>query len=374
MENIVVISNTKENTLEFDVDVQGIETDEMAVRFVIETGTMDLGFDSEKQAKNKWSVKIPALPILDTAMYPFHINIVVDGYNFTPLQGSVNVIGTHEVYASKPENITLAPAKRKAKEVVQALNTKPVDIGPPEPQQDTPPPDAPPMVKTDKKFQLEPLKVKKGSELFKTLMDRKPKVVAKKDDKLDDKIVGLMKKAKEEKAAQPEKIETPVAKTVEKPIEAATEKPIAGAKEEPKVAAPKKAVKKKVAAKKKVSKKKVAKKKTATKKESGAKSMAEKIIQSVTGLGKKQPLMEDNPNDTKIKDIIKEDSKPAIAAKTAAPKEAGAIKKISKDKTIIEVDASKEQKIKDVLKEDDSAEEKRSVTTKPFKKKNVTFH
>lgn len=371
MDNVVTISNSKDNTLEFDVDVQGIETDEMAVRFVIETGTMDLGFDSEKGVKNKWSVKIPALSMLDTTMYPFHINIVVDGYNFTPLQGSVNVIGSHEVYASKPENITLVPAKRKAKEIVQMVSKKPEEVGPPEPQEDTLPPKAPVTVKPERKFEMEPLKVKKGSELFKTLTDKKPKAGAKKDDKLDDKIVDLMVKAKEEKT---EKVEKPIVKKAEKPTEPTTEKPIVAAKEEPKAETPKKVAKKKVA-KKKVSKKKVAKKKVTPKKNTNAKSVAEKIIQSVTGIGKKQPLTEDNPNDTKIKDIIKEESIPVEnKPEKLVAQEPGAIKKIGKDKTITEIDASKEQKIKDVLKEDATDKRKRSVTTKPFKKKDVTFH
>jgi len=365
---VVTISNSKDNTLEFDVDVQGIETDEMAVRFVIETGSMNLGFDSEKKAKNKWSVKIPALPILDATMYPFHINIVVDGYNFTPLQGSVNVVGTHEVYASAPENITLAPAKRKAKKVIQTLNKKPEEIGPTEPQQDMPAPTAAePIVKPERKFKLEPLKVKDGQELFKTLMDKKPKIIPKKDDKLDDKIVDLMKQAKktkEEKVEEPEKVKEP-SKTVENPI--------ATTAEEPKTKAAKKKTKKKVAAKKKVSKKKVSKKAT-PKKTGSAKNVAEKIIQSVTGLGKKQTIVENNPNDAKIKDIIKEDSTPCNdKPEKLVAAEPGGIKKIGKDKSIVEVDASKEQKIKDVLKED-AGTKKRSVTTKPFKKNNITFH
>ncbi len=331
MDNVVTISNAKDNTLEFDVDIQGIETDDMAVRFVIETGIMDLGFDSEKGVKNKWSVKIPALSILDSTMYPFHINIVVDGYNFTPLQGSVNVVGTHEVYASNPENITLAPAKKKANKIVQSLNPKPVELGPPEPQQDTPPPKTPSVVKSEHKFEIKPLKVKDGQELFKTLMVKKPKITSKKDDKLDDKIVNLLKQTKKENITKVAKIKKPVARTVENPIIVATK--------EPKNETPKK-----------VPKKTAAKKKTSGKKNVNVKLVAEKIIQSVTGLGKRQALIKNNPNDAKIKNIIKEDFNVEQKEKTAVA--LCAIKKIGKDNAIVEIDTTREQKIKNALKKD----------------------
>ena len=99
MENIVTISNIKENVLEFDLDIKGIDTDDISVSFVIETDNMELGFDAKNEKDNKWIVKIPALAFLKTTIYPFHINVVVDGYHFTPLTGSLNVIGTQEIYA-----------------------------------------------------------------------------------------------------------------------------------------------------------------------------------------------------------------------------------------------------------------------------------
>lgn len=118
MKNLITISNVKENVLEFDVEIKGIDTDETTVRFIIEVNKMKLSFDCEKGKEEKlWSVKIPALSILETTSYPFHIDVIVDGYYFDAMKGSINVVGTHEIYTTKPKNITLAPFKKKEEKV-----------------------------------------------------------------------------------------------------------------------------------------------------------------------------------------------------------------------------------------------------------------
>jgi len=396
MDNLVTISNKKDNVLEFDVDVQGIDTNDMTVRFIIEASGMELGFDSKKQSERKWSVEIPALSMLDTTAYPFHIDIIVDGYYFEPLRGSVNVVGTHEVYASKPENVTLSPGKPKLDDIIKSskVSKEPLKDEEVKTQEI-------PVVKPNRKFIMQPLKVKDGKELFKTLTDI-PKPERKTDDKLDDEILGIFKKAKEEKKVKPTEPKKEETKTVaEKPTivaPKATDENSVESKEDEKKIETKETKKVKETAKsdkeskKDTENKKEEKPESETKKKvamesidkkpdenSDAKSVAEKILHAVTGLGgKKESTVVEKSNDDKIKDIIKEKvapSKKHEPYKKAELKEAGAIKKITKDKKFVEVDESKEQNIKNVLKESNSAnEEKRTVTTKPFKKKDVTIH
>jgi len=65
-------------------------------------------------------------------------------------------------------------------------------------------------------------------------------------------------------------------------------------------------------------------------------------------------MLQEKSNDDKFKDIIKEDAttiKKADSYKKAEVREAGTIKKITKDKKVVSVDESREQNIKDILKE-----------------------
>jgi hypothetical protein len=414
MDNLVTISKAKDNVLEFDVEITGIDTAEMSVQFVIEADGLKLGFDSEKMTEKKWSVKIPALAMLDTTAYPFHIDVMVDGYYFEPLRGSVNVVGTHSVYTSAPENITLAPGHPKAKKVADIVNASKVKEEPPKEEKVKTP--EVPVVKPDRKFVMQPLKVKDGKELFKTLTDT-PKPDRKTDDKLDDEILGIFKKAKAERLVKPAKTKEEVVpkketenkkevKPVEKPKKAVEEKPVEPKKEvkakaevkndeqDTKTKETKKTETKsktdkeskkdtkpkqesKPVEKPKKAKKKVVKEST---KDVDAKAVAENILHEVTGMGgkKDEKVLEAKSNTDKVKDIIEEEvveAKKSAPEEKSKPKKAGVIKKLTKDKKIISVDESKEQSIKDILKEEDgSDEETRTVTTKPFNKKDVTIH
>lgn len=376
MDNLISISNVKENILQFGINITGIETDDIIVRFVIEANEMELAFDSQRtNEENQWAVKIPALSILETTSYPFHIDVVVDGYYFEPMQGSISVVGSHEIYATRPENITLTPSKKKAtaKTITQKAATKkeetsnvakklePKKLEPKKLEKVNVEEPIKPIIKPNRKYKMEPLKVKDGKELFKTLTANK-KPERKTDDGLDDKIVNLMKKSKIEQvpkkaAASVKKEETPK-DTKEKQFPKITKK---DAKDKPVEN------KKEVAVKGNLD----AKKSKDVKKKSGAKSIAEKIIQSVTGLGTKKGTSTEKVKDDKIKEIIKEDmdsSKKIAAKKKAIPKKASGIKKIT-----MEVDEAKEQNIKNALKEINSSDTK-SIMTKPFNKKNITFH
>lgn len=106
---MVTISNVKENVLEFDAEIKGVDTSDMSVHFVIQANGMDLGFDAKHLSGFKWEVSIPPLPMLERTAYTFRMNVDCDGYHFEPLTGTVNVVGSHDIYVSAPKQQTIPP-------------------------------------------------------------------------------------------------------------------------------------------------------------------------------------------------------------------------------------------------------------------------
>lgn len=148
---MVTISNVKSNVLEFDADIQGVDTSDMAVKFIINANGMNIGFDARHLSGSKWEVNIPPLPMLERTAYPFKMDVMSDGYYFEPLQGTVNIVGSHDVYVSTPSNQKIEPAtradipmpppsqveekapaaplfKRVAKKVLEAKKEKPIKL------------------------------------------------------------------------------------------------------------------------------------------------------------------------------------------------------------------------------------------------------
>jgi hypothetical protein len=101
---IVSINNNKENILEFDLSVEGIPSKDINAKLVIHANEMELGFQCIKKEGDKWTVTLPALPILERTAYPFHFDIIADGYHFEPMKGTINVVGSHDLYISQPKN------------------------------------------------------------------------------------------------------------------------------------------------------------------------------------------------------------------------------------------------------------------------------
>lgn len=114
MDNLVTITNTKKNTIQFDLSIEGLEANNVSVRFVVETAKdMELGFLCKQQDGDKWEVDIPEIEILEKTAYPYHIDVIADGYYFEPLKGTMNVVGSQQIYASSPKTKTDAPPKKK---------------------------------------------------------------------------------------------------------------------------------------------------------------------------------------------------------------------------------------------------------------------
>jgi len=356
MQKVVNISNDKKNILEFDIEVSGADDDNMSVRFIIEGEGMELGFDSKKGKGATWSVEIPPMKILKNSKYPFHISVIVDGYAFEGLKGEVNVIGERGITISDPENIILSPAKPKTvkKSVKKETKEKATIVKP----------------KHKALIKPAPLKMIDSETLKKDLAKKKPVSSDIKKDKLDNNVVELISKAgAEKKSSEAKKVE-------------------------------KKVVSKKAGAKKKIVKKDESKKVkedifqqspkantggqiyTIPKKEDvvleepttkpteeksddgfSAKKIANSLIKAVTGIGEKHEDTTTEQHDKAIKNILKEETIEPTKKVSNTKKQVSSGKKVIRGKDIVEVDSKKEDRIKDILKEDET----RSVTTKPDK-------
>lgn len=121
-EEIVSINNLKENYLEFELRVQGLTESNFDTKFVIHSADMELAFPCKKGEDGKWSVTLPPLPMLERTAYPFHLQVVAEGFQFRPLRGSVNIVGSPEVYASV--SVTSAKLESPTKPAAVVKETK----------------------------------------------------------------------------------------------------------------------------------------------------------------------------------------------------------------------------------------------------------
>lgn len=91
----IKINPSKPAELEFDVVVQGTDDkDPPTVRFVIECDTYDRSFKCTRSenGKHTWCAKLPILKELSNESYPFHVEVVIDGYFFAPASGKLHLV------------------------------------------------------------------------------------------------------------------------------------------------------------------------------------------------------------------------------------------------------------------------------------------
>lgn len=129
-DEIVSINNLKENVLEFDLKVEGLNSDNLDAKFIIRSSGMDLAFPCAKDGHGKWSVKLPPLPMLERTAYPYVFSITAEGYHFEPLKGSINVIGSSDVYITNPKTKLTSPTPTQ--KVVEA-KAVPIKVEPVKP-------------------------------------------------------------------------------------------------------------------------------------------------------------------------------------------------------------------------------------------------
>lgn len=89
----IKIDPRKSAELEFDVVVNGTDDNKPEVRFVIEDDSCDRMYKCTKgESKNSWQAKLPVLSDLKKDSYQFRVEVVVDGYFFTPAKGKLAMV------------------------------------------------------------------------------------------------------------------------------------------------------------------------------------------------------------------------------------------------------------------------------------------
>lgn len=110
----LMIYQTKESNIEFAVEASGVDTDDMTVKFVIETKDMDLCFKCTSTDKKTWVCKVQPLKFLEKTTYPYRIEVCAEGYYLKGATGTVTITTTAELYTTEPKNTTItAPASDK---------------------------------------------------------------------------------------------------------------------------------------------------------------------------------------------------------------------------------------------------------------------
>ena len=117
MDNLINIINTKANTLEFEMTIEGANASNVECHFVIAAKKMDLRFKAKVKDKknNLWNVTIPAMEFLEKTTYKCFTEVMTDGQYFVPMSGNVNVVGSAEIYSSNPKNKTIESTIEKVK-------------------------------------------------------------------------------------------------------------------------------------------------------------------------------------------------------------------------------------------------------------------
>lgn len=93
MSNIIQLNHQAENTYEFDVDVEGLQTSDIDASFVIIVKGMELAFPCV-QDNMHFTCKIPPIPFIEKTAYKGAVRIVADGYFFEVVSDLlVNVTG-----------------------------------------------------------------------------------------------------------------------------------------------------------------------------------------------------------------------------------------------------------------------------------------
>lgn len=112
MENIVSINHTKTNVIEFDITTEGVDSKKMSAYLLVKTKDLELRFNATKKKGDTFEVKLPILNhLLEKTAYNCQIEIIADGYHFVPMKGTLNVVGSADVYTSAPKNKTLDSEK-----------------------------------------------------------------------------------------------------------------------------------------------------------------------------------------------------------------------------------------------------------------------
>lgn len=135
MTESISIVKTRDNELEFDINITGAQKKAPVVRLVIEAPKVHYSFDCNNIEGDKWLVAIPPLPQLTRKSYPFRLEVIIDGYFFEPYRKTLSVIPEPIVKSGKvaekhPEKPVVNKKKKappaKKKVVKKRAEAKPI--------------------------------------------------------------------------------------------------------------------------------------------------------------------------------------------------------------------------------------------------------
>mgnify|MGYP000849692977 FL=1 len=99
----IKININKPSELQFDVSIQGADTDEIVVRFVLlDINGCDYSFCCSKveDSKKSWKVKLPKLSHIDKTTCKFRLEVIIDEYYFEPVNSELQFIASKDVTAT----------------------------------------------------------------------------------------------------------------------------------------------------------------------------------------------------------------------------------------------------------------------------------
>lgn len=127
MKDDISIVNTRDNELEFDINIRGGDNKIPDVRLVIEDRGISYIFVCNNEKDDKWVVKIPKMPQLTKKAYPFRLEVIIDGYYFEPYRKSLTILGEPKVKTSDVEkNVPEEPTVSVSKKTDTTAKKKPV--------------------------------------------------------------------------------------------------------------------------------------------------------------------------------------------------------------------------------------------------------
>lgn len=136
---ILEINLNRETNFDFELSITGISANDAKVRFGIDLPGFTVQIPCTRGDDKIWSVTVPTLEgIAEEGHYSFSIELIVNGYHFSPVKGTAKLAPVAEVTGSVPrksvevsvtsitpkKTIVKKPEEEKAEEVVKDAEKK----------------------------------------------------------------------------------------------------------------------------------------------------------------------------------------------------------------------------------------------------------
>ena len=133
------INLNRETNFDFELSITGISANDAKVRFGIDLPGFTVQIPCTRGDDKIWSVTVPALEsVAEEGHYGFSIELIVNGYHFSPVKGTAKLAPVAEVTGSVPRKsvevavTSITPKKdvvkpaeeKKAEKVVKAAEKK----------------------------------------------------------------------------------------------------------------------------------------------------------------------------------------------------------------------------------------------------------